>query len=279
VLTPEAEASTDVGEPWEGEILVVASPQRGAPQPDRASVAPVAVAMPGWAGAAPDWRPAPPPAEPVRPVPVAPSRPADAVFGSVPDAASPLAGLGGDALQRGALIHQLLQHVPSLPVQDRAAAVQAHVQRAGAPAEIAGEVLAVLGHPDLAPLFGPHGRAEQPLTGLVDGVVVSGLVDRVAVLPDAVYIADYKTNRAAPETAEDTPPLYLRQMAAYRAILGRIFPGRPVRCALVWTRTARVMPLPDSLLDSHAPGSLDRGTPRGQVDTRRQAGRMSGEGA
>jgi ATP-dependent helicase/nuclease subunit A len=84
-------------------------------------------------------------------------------------------------------------------------------------------------------------------------VVVAGLVDRLAVLPDAVIVADYKTNRAAPVEVADTPPAYLRQMAAYRAILRRIFPDRPVRCALVWTRTARVMALPDPLLDSHVP--------------------------
>ncbi len=278
-LAPEAEALMEPGDGWEGEVLVCASPQTAPPKPDRAAAASVAAPLPGWAGRAPDWRPAPPPAEPVRPVPVAPSRPADAVFGSVPGAASPLSGLGGGALQRGSLIHGLLQHVPALPPQDRAAAVQAHVRRVGAPAEIAQEVLAVLDHPALAPLFGPRGRAEQPLTGLVDGVVVSGMVDRMAVLPDAVYLADYKTNRAAPDTPEDTPPLYLRQMAAYRAILGRIFPGRPVRCALVWTRTAQVMPLPDSLLDSHAPGSLDRGASRDQVEFRWPAGRKSGEGA
>ena len=48
--------------------------------------------------------------------------------------------------------------------------------------------------------------------------------------------------------------LYLRQMAAYRAVLRGIFPDRPVRCALVWTRAARVAMLPDALLDPHAPG-------------------------
>ena len=31
------------------------------------------------------------------------------------------------------------------------------------------------------------------------------------------------------------------------------FPGRRVVCALVWTYGARVMPLPDALLDRHAP--------------------------
>jgi len=115
--------------------------------------------------------------------------------------------------------------------------------------------MAVLEHPELAPLFGPLGRAEVPLTGLVGGTVVGGLVDRLAVLPDRVLLADYKTNRAPPARAEDVPVLYLRQMAAYRDVLRGALPGRAVRCALVWTATAQVMPLPDSLLDRHAPGA------------------------
>ena len=119
---------------------------------------------------------------------------------------------------------------------------------------LAGEVLAILDHPDLAPLFGPGGRAEVPLTGVVDGRVVGGLVDRLAVLPDAVLVADYKTNRVAPASAEAVPVTYLRQMAAYRAVLRAIFPGKAVRCALVWTTGPRVMALPDSLLDRHVPG-------------------------
>ena len=66
-------------------------------------------------------------------------------------------------------------------------------------------------------------------------------------------------------------------MAAYRAILQAIFPGRPVKCVLVWTRTARVMPIEDSVLDSHAPGSLDRPVPDDQIEANRFPGRLSGE--
>jgi ATP-dependent helicase/nuclease subunit A len=36
-------------------------------------------------------------------------------------------------------------------------------------------------------------------------------------------------------------------------VLRDIFPGRPVRCALIWTYTARLMPLPDAVLDAYAP--------------------------
>jgi ATP-dependent helicase/nuclease subunit A len=43
-------------------------------------------------------------------------------------------------------------------------------------------------------------------------------------------------------------------MASYRAVLRTIFPDRPVHCALIWTREARVSVLPDLLLDPHDPG-------------------------
>ena len=102
----------------------------------------------------------------------------------------------------------------------------------------------------LAAVFGPDSRAEVPLTGVVAGLVIGGLVDRLAVLPDRVLVADYKTNRAPPARRRRPPVLYLRQMAAYRALLRAIFPDRPVQCALVWTDGRRqpiAMRCPDAL--------------------------------
>ncbi len=110
----------------------------------------------------------------------------------------------------------------------------------------------------MAPLFGPGSRAEVPLTGRIGESVVGGLVDRLAVLPDRVLVADYKTARTPPARPEDVPVLYLRQMAAYRAVLRAAFPDRPVDCLLVWTTGARVMALPHPLLDSHAPPPASR---------------------
>jgi ATP-dependent helicase/nuclease subunit A len=182
-------------------------------------------------------------------------------LGPVPAAASPLADRAGavDRFRRGLLLHTLLQHLPSLPPASRREATRAWLDRPGhdLPANeaalLTNEVLAILDHPDLAPLFGPSSRAEVPLTGLLGTAVVGGLVDRLAVLHDRVLLADYKTNRRPPATDADTPVLYLRQLAAYRAVLRQIFPDRPVQCALVWTQAARVSILPDALLDSHTP--------------------------
>jgi ATP-dependent helicase/nuclease subunit A len=68
-----------------------------------------------------------------------------------------------------------------------------------------------------------------------------------------VLVLDYKTNRPPPQDVAQVAPLYLRQMSAYRALLRAAFPGRRVDCALVWTYGARVMALPDAMLDAHAP--------------------------
>ena len=254
-------------DPW-GEALRHRTPQVVPVDGPESRAMPEKVeALPWWAGQAPDWRPTPPPAEPGRPEPLAPSRPEGVELGEVPAAASPLAERAGgvDRFHRGQLVHALLQHLPGLPPAARPAAARTWLDRPGqgfAPGEaaaLAEEVLAILAHPELAPLFGPASRAEVPLTGLIGASVVGGLVDRLAVLDDRVLLADYKTNRRPPATEADTPVLYLRQLAAYRAVLRQIFPDRPVQCALIWTRAARVSILPDALLDLHAPqGAISR---------------------
>lgn len=83
--------------------------------------------------------------------------------------------------------------------------------------------------------------------------MVSGQIDRLVVTGQAVLIVDYKTNRPPPETPEGVPAVYLRQMAAYRALLAGIYPGRPVICHLLWTDGPRIMQLSDALLNGHTP--------------------------
>jgi len=123
-----------------------------------------------------------------------------------------------------------------------------------APEALARQAMEVLRAPELAALFGPGSRAEQPISGVVGSLVVTGQVDRLAVLADRVLIADYKT-RAAPERVSDVPVLYLRQMTAYRAVLTKLYPDRPVHCVLIWTDGPQITVLPDDLLDRHAPGT------------------------
>ena len=241
-----------------GQGLQLACAQSGDAEPSRHNEAAAVAALPAWAGAAPGWRPAPVPPEPPLPRPLSPSRPDGVRLGTVPPARSPLRrGAGPNASAKGMLVHALLQYLPALPAEARHAAALSYAASVlpEDAAAVALQVLAVLEAPSLAPLFGPASRAEQALTGVVAGQVITGRIDRLAVLPDEVLVADYKTSRAPPASAAAAPVLYLRQLAAYRAVLRLLYPDRPVRCALIWTEGPVAMAVPDDVLDRHAPGA------------------------
>ena len=80
-------------------------------------------------------------------------------------------------------------------------------------------------------------------------VLVPGQIDRLVVTQDAVLIADFKTNQDPPKRFEGVPPDYIRQLALYRSVLQKIYPGRPVRAALIWTEVPDLMELSPEILD------------------------------
>jgi ATP-dependent helicase/nuclease subunit A len=232
--------------------LVLACPQAAAPTVATSVVMRVAAPLPGWAGAAPDWAARGPGAETTRPERLAPSRGAENMAATAM-AASPLAEGGARAaraaaMARGRAVHALLQHLPDVPVAERAAAAAAFLARipqlrAQAPA-VATHVMAVLEKTELAAVFGAGSVAEIPLAGVVGDVEIGGLVDRLVITDAEIVVADFKTDRAPPASVDAVPSGYLRQLAAYKAILAQIYPGRPVRCLLIWTQTAAVMVVP-----------------------------------
>ena len=106
-----------------------------------------------------------------------------------------------------------------------------------------------------AALFTPGSRAEVPIVGRLHrsgrpDVLVSGQIDRLVVTEDTVLIADYKTNQIVPATPQAAPQAYVEQLALYRAVLARIYPGRTVRAALVWTEGLDLMEFSAAALDA-----------------------------
>ena len=78
---------------------------------------------------------------------------------------------------------------------------------------------------------------------------MSGQIDRLIITDAEVLVADYKTNHAPPRQLDGVPPAYRQQLALYRALLQRLYPGRAVRAALVWTETPEIMEIPVAVLD------------------------------
>lgn len=218
-------------------------------------VAQAAPAMAALRDDLPAWARQQAPMEPVPPRPLAPSRSDD----PEPSVASPLANGGQARFQRGNHIHRLLQSLPDLATGEREAAaarylaLPAHVLEPGQQRQILAETMAVLRHPEFAPIFGPGSRAEVPLTALLSGRVVAGQVDRLLLTDSQILVIDYKTNRPPPLRQEDVEIAYLRQLASYRAALEAIYPEKSVRCALLWTDGPNLMAIDDVLLTSYAP--------------------------
>ncbi len=79
---------------------------------------------------------------------------------------------------------------------------------------------------------------------------MSGQIDRLVVTDSEVLIVDFKTNHAPPGRPDEAPRGYVRQLALYRAVLGKLYPQRVVRAALLWTETAELMEISAPALEA-----------------------------
>jgi len=165
------------------------------------------------------------------------------------------------ALQRGRIVHRLMQSLPDIPPARRNEALARYLARAAKEfssteqADIARQVRAVLDAPDFAEVFAPGSRAEVPIVGRIAGtggeaIGVAGQVDRLIVTDDAVLIADYKTDTAAPRRLDEVPRPYIAQLALYRAVLSRIYPKKALRAALIFTAGPVAMAIPAAAMDA-----------------------------
>ena len=159
----------------------------------------------------------------------------------------------GASLERGILVHRILQNLPDIAEDQRRAHVEAAVRRAGAPMALAEQLIGLLDHPVLAEILSGEGHSEASLIVCPPGGQPERRrIDRLVITPTGVLVADYKTDREVPERPEDCNPEYLLQLAAYRDALRLTEPGRPLRFCLVFTEGPRLMPIPDVLLDRMA---------------------------
>lgn len=222
----------------------------------------------------PDWLYAPAPREKPPEPPISPSSALGAAdqtgeAGLDHAGADPLAqdGLG---LHIGSLTHTLLQYLPALPPDARRPAAlrflaaRAHEKIDEARREaLAERALRVMDDPVLAPIFAPGSRAEVNISARIRAhggeIPIIGQIDRLAVREDAILIADFKSG--VPRDADATPRAYVAQLALYAVAAAQLWPGRPVRAALVWTAGPRVVELPQDMLDAALKAVAARFTP------------------
>ncbi|WP_338608245.1 double-strand break repair helicase AddA [Pelagibacterium nitratireducens] len=159
---------------------------------------------------------------------------------------------------RGIALHALLQHLSAVP-QERREAVALSAAQTLLPddPELAGPVaargLAILCDPALAGLFGADSRAEVPFSLKVrqggSEARLEGRIDRL-VVGESVLVVDYKSDAGVPGGPEAVSAGYVRQLALYRLAAQRLFAGKRVEAAILWTENSHLMTIPAGLLDA-----------------------------
>ncbi|WP_426032368.1 double-strand break repair helicase AddA [Cypionkella sp. TWP1-2-1b2] len=156
-------------------------------------------------------------------------------------------GSGEDAAKdRGTALHLLLEHLPNAPRADWPALATALIPDATQRAALLPEAEAVLtAHPHI---FAPEALSEVTFTASLNGQPMLGTIDRLLIAADHILAVDFKSNHRTPATPAETPEGILRQMAAYASALGQIYPNHRIDTAILWTRTASLMPLPPDIV-------------------------------
>ena len=259
-LAPQLVEETDGGE----KVLRF---RQAAAEP--AAVAPAGVPAKTAEPELPSWLRQAAPVQAPRPAPLAPSSAFDEEIGQK------VSGTAGDrqkALQRGQIVHRLMQSLPDIAPAARKSALQHYLGNAARDlspderAEIARHALAILEDNKFADVFAPGSRPEVPIIGRIsrsDGepLLVAGQVDRLIATDKAVLVVDYKTDSVVPDRLDDVPAAYIAQLALYRAVLTRIYPGKHVRAALIFTAGPLLVEISSSTLDAALEAQFEqRGT-------------------
>ncbi len=189
----------------------------------------------------PSWIHAPMPVEPLPPRPLTPSRPEL----KEPAADSPLMR---KQAKRGTLMHHLLEILPQIAPEQRAASAEILLKKQGVLAQESAqwiaEVMQVLNDPQFAAVFAEGSLAEVPVTALLpNGQVLAGQIDRLVISPEKVLIVDYKTSIHVPESASQLPDYFAQQMQVYVNAIAPIYPSKRIEAAILWTAKPVLMPL------------------------------------
>ncbi|MFW8593803.1 double-strand break repair helicase AddA [Cribrihabitans neustonicus] len=154
------------------------------------------------------------------------------------------------AKSRGTRLHLLLEHLPGKPEADWPALAKSLLPEAEDGGALLAEAAAALRNPDCIHVFDAGTLAEVPFTADLEGERIHGIIDRLILTPEKVLAVDFKSNATVPHSPEACPEGLLRQMGAYAHALSQIYPGRQVETAILWTRTAMLMPLPHDLVSA-----------------------------
>jgi ATP-dependent helicase/nuclease subunit A len=149
----------------------------------------------------------------------------------------------------GQLIHELLEILPRIIPQQRSSIIAIYLQKtlhslALAPVakkNIRKNIHNVLTNKTFQKFFSSASRAEVPIAGSVDGLVISGRLDRLVILPDTVMLLDYKSTYKNFDNDGQLPDIYIQQLDLYCKLLKKIYPTKALESYILLTSSGTLV--------------------------------------
>ena len=159
------------------------------------------------------------------------------------------------ALERGSLIHALIEMLeagePDPAKVERLAHSQNRTLQDPDFQDWLDEARQVVGDPELDPVFRPDPETrvytEVPVLCRTEAGEGFGIIDRLLISAHQAWVIDFKSHATEdPEELEEAAGHYTEQMNEYARFIRLVYPDRPVRCSLLFTRSRRLhdMPVP-----------------------------------
>ena len=157
------------------------------------------------------------------------------------------------ALERGSLIHALIEMLeagePDPAKVERLAHSQNRTLQDPDFQSWLNEARQVVGDPELDSVFRPDSQTrvytEVPVLCRTESGEEFGIIDRLLVSPDQAWVIDFKSHATEdPGKLDEAAGHYIEQMNEYARFIRLVYPDRPVRCSLLFTRSRRLHDMP-----------------------------------
>ena len=157
------------------------------------------------------------------------------------------------ALERGSLIHALIEMLEAGEPDPAKIERLAHGQNRSLQdpdfQDWLDEARRVVDDPALDPVFRPDPQTrvytEVPVLCRIESGEGFGIIDRLLISPHQAWVIDFKSHATEdPEKLEEIVGHYTEQMNEYARFIRLVYPDRPVRCSLLFTRSRRLHDMP-----------------------------------
>lgn len=143
-----------------------------------------------------------------------------------------------EGLDRGKIMHKVLQHLPSVPKERRKNWIRSYLSSMNLSADIQSEVTdkIISFNEKFSDLLTSECRTEVAINGIIDDEIVSVRLDMLCIAKDKVTIIDYKSHRS-PFLSEEIK----QQMSLYKTLVQNIFPDKEIECIIIWLEDLSVI--------------------------------------